>query len=465
MQYKSVEQDTIAAIATPLGVAGISVIRLSGNNAWEIALNIFRTSKNKRPLKYLSNSKIHHGWIINPTNNSLIDEVILLAFKSPNSYTTEDLIEIQCHGGIKVTENILDICLNQGARIAEKGEFTKRAFIGGRIDLTQVEAVLDIISAKTDLFSAAAAYNLSGQLSILINNLRSQLIKLLAQIEASIDFPDDVEEINYFDLNNHLNNIKSNIEEVINKATDGNILKHGIKVVIIGKPNVGKSSLFNHLLNSDRAIVTDIPGTTRDILQEHIDISGIPVVITDTAGIRNTVNLNQNDYIEAIGVNRSKGAIADGDLILFIYDIKQGLTNEDICILDEATKSSKPIIKVANKIDLVDSGKIPSTDIIAVSATSGINIDLLKQKIKNTMLGENFRAERDEVYLNLRHKECLKKAKEYLSLAIEASNKNEMQDLISIDIKSSLISLNEILGEAVTEEILDYIFSQFCIGK
>ncbi len=458
------EQDTIAAIATPVGTAGVSIIRLSGSNAWQIALNIFRLSKKKSTLKELEHSKFYYGWITDPDYDSLIDEVIILAFKAPKSYTTEDLIEIQCHGGVNVTRRILQVCLAQGARLAEKGEFTKRAFIGGRIDLTQVEAVLDIISAKTELFSSVAAYNLSGKLSTLINNTRTLLISLLAHIEASVDFPDEVDEMPYNELEDNLVKILNTIEAVLKKATDGNILKHGIKVAIVGKPNVGKSSLFNYLLNSERAIVTNIPGTTRDILQEYIDIDGIPVILTDTAGIREMIPQNDSDYIESIGVDRSKDALSDSDLILFIYDINQGIKDEDSIILEEAQKKAKPIIKIANKSDLSNNNSISIED-ISTSALTGNGIEEIKQSIKDTTLGDNFKVQRDEVYINMRHQECLNKALKHINLSIDAVKQDEMQDLISIDIKAALLALDEIVGEVVAEEIIDHIFSQFCVGK
>lgn len=458
-------QDTIAAIATPIGTAGVSSIRISGPDAWKIGLKLFRTSENKKTLKNFKHSRFYHGWLINPADNSLIDEIILLAFESPKSYTTENLIEIQCHGGISVTNKILELCLDQGCRIAEKGEFTKRAFIGGRIDLTQVEAVLDIISAKTDLFSSVAAYNLSGKLSESINEIRNKLIKLLAHIEASVDFPDEVDEMPYEDLNNTLVTLKDLINEILNKATDGNILKQGIKVAIIGKPNVGKSSLFNYLLKTDRAIVTNIPGTTRDILQEQIEIDGIPVLLTDTAGIREMSPKNDADLIESIGVNRSKGAIEDSDLILFVYDISQGIGTEDATILKNAQVCNKPILSIANKADISDDTNSDNTDTIILSALQGTGIKELKAGIKHTILGEEFQVSRDEAYINIRHKECLKIALKHLDLSIKATQAMEMQDLISIDIKATLLSLNEIVGEVVSEEVLDYIFSQFCIGK
>lgn len=291
------------------------------------------------------------------------------------------------------------------------------------------------------------------------------LTDLLAHIEASVDFPEEVDEMDYNELKNNLDEIQNTINEVLNKASDGNILKHGIKVAIVGKPNVGKSSLFNTLLKTERAIVTNIPGTTRDILQETIDIDGIPVVLTDTAGIRKTENKNDNDYIESIGVDRSIETIQSSDLVLFIYDINSGIIEEDKQILLEANKYEKPIISIANKSDMIKETKNNNSEEILVSAKTGNGISQLTSKIKDTILGENFKVSKDEVYINIRHKECLYKALEHINLAIEASKMQEMQDLISIDIKAALLSLDELVGEVVAENIIDRIFSQFCIGK
>lgn len=269
----------------------------------------------------------------------------------------------------------------------------------------------------------------------------------------------------YEDIKVNLTTIKNTINTVIKKASDGNILKHGIKIAIIGKPNVGKSSLFNHLLNSDRAIVTNIPGTTRDILQEYIDIDGIPAILIDTAGIRETETKSDNDYIESIGINRSKNAIYDSDLILFVYDISQGLTNEDNEIYKEAIKYNKPILQLANKSDLIEENINHLDNTVQLSALNGKGINELKDNIKAIVLGDTFNISRDEVYINMRHKECLTKAKQHIELAYNALEYREVQDLISIDIKAALLALNEIVGEVVAEEILDNIFSQFCVGK
>lgn len=457
--------DTIAAITTPIGTAGVSIIRLSGVDSWDIAYKIFKTPSKKQNKPEFEHSKFYYGWVIDPKYNTLIDEAVLLVFKSPKSYTTENVIEIQCHGGYNVTQKILQICLNNGARLAEKGEFTKRAFLSGRIDLTQVEAVLDIISAKTNLFSSSAAYNLSGKLSTLINNIRSLLINLLANINASVDFPDEVDEMPYTEIVKQINDILELLQKVLINSTDGTILKQGIKIAIAGQPNVGKSSLFNYLLNINRAIVTNIPGTTRDIIEEYIDIDGIPFILTDTAGIREITSKKDSDFIESIGIDRTKSVIEESDLVLFIYDITNGRTKEDNCILKEIQNKNKPLLKLANKYDLIDNYSTADPNELPVSAKTGYGIDKLKDKIKLTSLGADFKIQKDDVYINTRHKECIKNAIFHLNLALKGIEEDIAQDLISIDIKAALISLDEIVGEVISEVIVDRIFSQFCVGK
>jgi tRNA modification GTPase len=458
------DNDTIAAIATPLGSSGVSIVRISGPDSWEIARKIIRKSNKSLKLPEFTHSVAFHGWIVDNYSASLIDEVMVLPFGAPKSYTTEDVIEIQCHGGFKVTQKILDLCLKNGARPAERGEFTKRAFIAGRIDLVQVESVIDLISAKTNLFSSAAAYNLSGKLSGFINEIRVMLIKLLAHIEASVDFPEEVDEMPFEDFMSSLMHIEKTIIDVLRKASDGNILKNGIKITIVGRPNAGKSTLFNCLLNSDRAIVTEIPGTTRDVLMESFEIDGIPVTVTDTAGIRDVDSSNQADLIESIGIDRSKSSIQDCDLVIFVYDARSGIDVEDTLIMNDVINFNKPMIKVANKTDLILDKDFVS-GIVHVSAKNNTNIDLLRQKIKELILGPDFNASNDEYYINMRHKECLNKALMHVELSVNALNSEDPHDLISIDVKSALLSLNEIVGEVVTEEILDSIFSQFCVGK
>jgi tRNA modification GTPase len=450
--------DTIAAITTPLGTGGVGVIRLSGSESTQIISKIFSSSCEKTVIPDFKAGRIYHGWIIQ--NNTLIDEVILLIFKAPGSYTGEDIIEIQCHGGINVVKNILNLCLQNGARIAEKGEFTKRAFLNGRIDLSKAEAVLDLIHSKTDEFARVSAKNLSGKLSACIQELRAELVNLLSLIVAAIDFPEEVDEPKYEFIIEKIDFINDQISKILSTAACSNLMRQGIKAVIAGRPNVGKSSLFNVVLNLDRAIVTDIAGTTRDILQETLDIEGIPVTLIDTAGIREIENLHEQNKIESIGINISKSCIQEADIVIFVADSKDGLIEEDKTIFEEI--KHKPHLKVASKSDLGVHNSL--NDYICVSAKTQKGLDELKNKIKEILLNSD-NLQESEFSTNLRQQECLYKAKEALIQANIACINREIQDLISIDIKSAIISLGEITGEIVSDEIIDNIFSSFCIGK
>ncbi len=438
--------DTISAIATPVGNGGISVIRISGDNAFNIINKIF-SHKNLIP------NKIYHGQIIE--NNENIDDVIVLPFKAPNSYTGEDIIEIQCHGGIYITNKILDITLKQGSRLAKKGEFTKRAFLNHKIDLAQAEAVLDLIQAQTEKFAVISAKNLFGKLSIETNKIKKEITDLLSRIIASIDFPDDVSEPDYQFLENTIEKIINDINYILSFSKTSNVYRQGIKIVLAGKPNAGKSSLFNALLNQERAIVTDIAGTTRDVINETIDIDGIACTITDTAGIRDDNNINK---AEAIGIDFSKKYLQEADIILFLYDINQGFTQEDNEIFN--TIKEKPFIKIATKSDLTNK---TDEDAICISLITGKNLDLLKQEIKKLVINQNLTE--IEFITNKRQQECLTEAKNALINALIATQNFEIQDLISIDIKSALMFISEVSGEVITDEILNNIFDNFCIGK
>lgn len=450
--------DTIAAITTPLGTGGVGVIRLSGRESFEIVAKIFSSSCEKPILPDFKAGRIYHGWVIE--ENNPIDEVVLLIFKAPNSFTGEDIIEIQCHGGINIVKNILNLCLKQGARIAEKGEFTKRAFLNGRIDLSKAEAVLDLIHSKTDEFTRVSAKNLSGKLSACVEELRIELVNLLSSIVAAIDFPEEVDEPEYDFIIEKIDFINGQISKMLNTAATSNLMRQGVKAVIAGRPNVGKSSLFNALLNLDRAIVTDIAGTTRDILQETLDINGIPVTLIDTAGIREIKDCHEQNQIESIGINISKSCIQEADIVLFVADSKEGLLEEDKKIFEGI--KHKPYLKIASKFDLGTHGSL--TDWINVSVKSQYGLDNLKNKIKDVLLSSD-NLQESEFSTNLRQQECLSQAKESLEKAKTACLNREIQDLISIDIKSALLYLGEITGEVVSDEIIDNIFSNFCIGK
>ena len=440
------EFETISAIATPLGAGGVGVIRLSGSDAFKIIEKIF--SK-----KELQPGRICHGWIID--NKKKIDEVIVLPFKNPNSYTGEDVIEIQCHGGPKVVKQILDLTLKNGARLAQKGEFTKRAFLNKKLDLSQAEAVLDIIHAKTSNFAQKSANNLSGALAQQIKQIKDSLFTLYSRSIAAVDFPEDVKEPEYSYLIEECQKNISNIERILKNANASNIMRQGIKIAIAGCPNAGKSSLFNALLNIERAIVTEIPGTTRDVIQESVDIDGIPATLIDTAGIRDNEEV---DKVEAIGIEYTKNCVENADLILFLFDWSKGFDENDALIYEMI--ENKPHIKIATKADIAE---VPNPEALNISSKTGYNIEELKEKIKEAVLDKN--SLETEFVTNQRQQECLTNAKNALTNALFAAQNGELQDLISIDIKAALLSLDEITGEVITDEILENIFEHFCIGK
>lgn len=442
------EFDTIAAIATPLGTGGIGVIRISGSNSFEITEKIF-------PQKLIP-GKIHHGWIQN-TEGRFIDEAVVLPFKSPNSYTGEDVVEIQCHGGINVVRNILDLVFECGARPAERGEFTKRAFLNHKLDLSQAEAVCDLIHAKTQNFAIQSAKNLSGVLAEKIQEIKKDIFEVLSKIIAGIDFPEDVKEPEYGYLQIEFEKAIKKIEEILSFAKSSNIQRQGIKIAIVGKPNVGKSSLFNALLSLNRAIVTDIAGTTRDILTETLDFEGIPVTLIDTAGIRECPQIGK---VEGIGIEFSKQSVSDADLILFVTDACAGMNEEDELILDLI--QDKKYITMLNKADLI-APKADKSENILISTVTKQGFEELKLKIKEFLGGKYI--EDTEFITNTRQQECLEKAKSALHQALLATQIKEFQDLISIDVKSALLALDEITGEVITDDILNNIFENFCIGK
>ena len=442
------EFETIAAISTPLGTGGVGVIRISGEKSFEIALKI--TDR-----KTLPAGKICHGWILD--DSVKIDEVVILPFKNPNSYTGEDVIEIQCHGGVNVVRNILDVVLKNGARIAERGEFTKRAFLNKKLDLSQAGAVDDLIHAKTSNFAIQSAKNLSGVLASKIIEIKGEIFETTSRIVAGIDFPEDVAEPEYSYLIERFTASLNEIDKILASAKSSDILRQGIKVAIVGRPNVGKSSLFNALLNLDRAIVTDIAGTTRDIIKENLDL-GVAVTLIDTAGIREDENI---DKVEEIGIEYSKQSAQEADLILFLYDANTGLTDEDNEIY-EIIKDKTHIV-VANKIDLVENftEEIPNTARLSTYSKDGL--DELKEKMRIFVC--QISPEDTEYITNKRQLECLKRSREALQRALTAAQAEELQDMIYIDLKSALLALDEITGEVITDDILNNIFDHFCIGK
>ena len=444
------EFDTIAAVATPMGMGGVGVIRISGEKAFEIIEKIFSNPK-------FEPRRFNHGWILE--GDKKIDEVIVLPFFAPNSYTGENVIEIQCHGGVNVVKNVLNLVLKNGARMAEKGEFTKRAFLNKRMDLSQAESIADIIHSKTSEFAKVSVKNLSGVLKEKVNNIRNQIFEVLSKITAGIDFPEDVKEPEYDYLIESFNKILTSINSVLSDAKTSNIFRQGASVAIIGKPNVGKSSLFNALLSLDRAIVTDIAGTTRDVIRETLDLE-IPVTLIDTAGIRNDgEGVNEINKVEQIGIEYSKQSLEEADLVLFVYDASQGLNDEDKAIL-ELLKEKNHLL-IANKSDLGEKEKFDNS--VNISALTGEGIFELKNELAKKVCGIN--PENLEFVTNTRQQECLKKAKNALEQALLAAQLRELQDLISIDVKSAILALDELTGELITDDILNNIFDNFCIGK
>ncbi len=439
------EFDTIAAISTPHGTGGVGVIRISGEKAFDIIKKIY-TKQNFKP------NTISHGWII--YKEEKIDEVIVLPFFAPNSYTGENIIEIQCHGGVNIVQKILALCLESGCRLAVKGEFTKRAFLNKKMDLSQAEAVADLIHSKTQDFVSVSAKNLSGVLANKIKIIKSSIFELLSIIVAGIDFPDDVAEPEYSYIIQELTTGINEIESILKCAQTSNIMRQGASVAIVGRPNVGKSSLFNTLLNLDRAIVTDIAGTTRDVLKETLDF-GVPITLVDTAGIRDDDSVSK---VEEIGIEYSKQSLDEADLVLFVYDASEGITEDDEIIWSLA--KTKNNIRIANKCDLT---QIRTSDAHYISAKTNEGIDNIKDLIKSKVCDIN--PETLEFVTNTRQQECLRLAKESLEIALSASKNQELQDLISIDVKSALLSLDEFTGEVITDDILNNIFDNFCIGK
>ncbi len=458
----TMEHDTIAAIATALGNSGINVIRISGDEALEIALNIF-VNKNNEKVKSFKNRYLTYGMIVD-RDGKVIDEVLVSFMQKPNTFTREDVIEINCHGGILSAKKILDLIMTYNCRMAEQGEFTKRAFLNGRIDLTQAEAIIDIINAKTQSSHEISVSHLEGRLSKQINELIERIINLLANIEVNIDFPEyDEDVITINKVKEESINMLNKIETLINTADTGKIYKEGIKTLIIGKPNVGKSSLMNFLLNENRAIVTEIPGTTRDTIEEQVNINGIPLNIIDTAGIRKT-----EDEVEKIGVEKALNKINEADLIMMVLDSSKELEEEDIEILKLI--ENKKVIYIKNKTDLEEKLNLDDYKNIEEKV---INISVLKneglEKITNTIQSMFFEGkidlENDLIINNARQKNLLINAAKNLEEVLKSIDNGMSIDFIEIDLKSCMENLGLIVGKAVSDDLVDKIFSDFCIGK
>lgn len=456
------EFDTIAAIATSIGEGGISIIRVSGDKSIDIVDSIF-IGKNNRKLHDLKSYTMRYGHIIDKSGSKL-DEVIISYMKGPKSFTAEDTIEINCHGGVVGTNRILQELIRAGARMAEPGEFTKRAFLNGRIDLSQAEAVIDIIRAKTELSMKSALMQSEGTISKEIKIIRNKLLSVIAHIEATVDYPEeDMEEVTAGKVSEDVTEIISEIDMLLSTAEEGKILREGLSTVIVGKPNVGKSSLLNALVKEKRAIVTDVPGTTRDVIEEYISIEGIPVKIVDTAGIRET-----EDIVEKIGVEKSKEKIDEADLVILILDLSNKLTHEDREII-EYIKDKKYIV-LLNKSDL--DGKIEREElqslkskyITNISVKTGEGLNYVKEHIKDLFFNGEIKTEGIFV-TNNRHKESLIRAKENLESSLNALEYTSAIDLASIDIRNAWMNLGEITGDSLEEDIIHKIFSEFCLGK
>lgn len=457
------EFDTIAAIATPPGEGAISIVRLSGDDAVTLADQVFKG----KDLTKVSSHTINYGHFIDPQTREIIDEVMVSVLRAPKTFTREDTVEINCHGGIVPTNKILQVLLTNGARLAEPGEFTKRAFLHGRIDLAQAESVMDLIRAKTDRSMKAALNQLDGELSQLIRNLRQEILDVLAQVEVNIDYPeyDDVEEMTSKLLREKALDVCAKIEQLLVTARQGKILREGLATVLVGRPNVGKSSLLNHLLHEDKAIVTDSAGTTRDVIEEYVNVLGVPLKLVDTAGIRET-----DDRVEKIGVERSRQALDRSDLVILLLNASEPLTTEDIELL-QLTQDKKLII-VLNKMDLepkLDLNElyqyVDKAEVLKTSVLKNEGIRELEEHIATLFYGGIENSQTTVLVTNARHIALLEQAKAALEAVLTGLEQELPVDLVQIDMTRAWDLLGEITGDSYQDELLDQLFSQFCLGK
>lgn len=457
------EFDTIAAISTPPGEGAISIVRMSGEEAVSIAQKVF----SGKDLTQAKSHTINYGHIVDPKTHEEIDEVMVSLMLAPKTFTREDVVEINCHGGIVATNRILQLLLINGARLAEPGEFTKRAFLHGRIDLTQAESVMDLIRAKTDRSMKIALNQLDGNLSHLIDSLRKDILDVLAQVEVNIDYPeyDDVEEMTTKLLKEKAIEIKQRIEQLLKTASQGKIMREGLATALVGRPNVGKSSLLNHLLHEDKAIVTDVAGTTRDVIEEYVNVSGVPLKLIDTAGIRET-----DDKVEKIGVERSKKAIEQSDLVWLVLNAAESLTKEDLELI-RLTNDKKRII-ILNKTDLEEKldrkelAKISeNAPVYATSILKNEGVEALEEAISKLFFNGIENSQSTVMVTNARHIALLKKAQNSLDSVLEGISSGMPVDLVQIDMTEAWNLLGEITGESYEDELLDQLFSQFCLGK
>ena len=452
--------DTIAAISTPRGEGGIGIIRISGDKSFEILDRIFNT---KNPNRDLGFYKFNYGFIHD--NGKIVDEVMAVRMKAPKTYTCEDVVEINCHGGHLISEKVLELVLKNGARHAEQGEFTKRAFMNGRIDLSQAEAVMDIIHGKTEKSISLSLEQLRGDLRDKIASFKKALLDVTAHVNVVLDYPEEgIDDPLPSNLRENLENVYAEADRLISSYNKGKKIKEGIKTVIAGKPNVGKSTLLNSLLKEERAIVTHIPGTTRDVIEEIINIKGIPLVLTDTAGIRKT-----EDIVENIGVEKSKKFIENADLVLLVLDASRELESEDREVIEEIQNHNKKTIVLLNKIDLerkIELDEFGLENILEISAKDNIGIEDMEERIYSYIVEENVEDSSEKLIItNIRHKTALEKTKDAIRNIFETIDAGMPMDLISVDLKEALDSLSEITGEISSEDILDHVFGNFCVGK
>lgn len=457
-------EDTIAAISTPVGEGGISIIRLSGPEAISTVKKIYRG----KDLAKVATNTINYGHIVDPESGEQIDEVMVSVMRAPKTYTYEDVVEINCHGGLLVTNQILELTLSNGARMAEPGEFTKRAFLNGRLDLSQSEAVMDLISAKTNDSRRVALNQLGGSLSRLIKQLRQEILNVLAQVEVNIDYPeyDDAEVMTTKLMKDHATSLREKLVKLLATATQGKILREGLATAIIGRPNVGKSSLLNALLHEDKAIVTNVAGTTRDVIEEYVNVAGVPLKLIDTAGIRKT-----DDTVEKIGVERSRQALDSADLVLLLIDGSTPLTAEDKRLI-ELTANHQRIV-LLNKVDLPAkttadqlNALLAGDRVIPLSVTTNQGLDTLAATIKHLFFKEGLTNSQQTVMVtNARQTALLKKAKQALDDVLSGIADGMPVDLVQIDLKRCWDLLGEITGDSYQDELIDQLFSQFCLGK
>ncbi|HCT4627335.1 TPA: tRNA uridine-5-carboxymethylaminomethyl(34) synthesis GTPase MnmE [Staphylococcus aureus] len=456
--------DTITSISTPMGEGAIGIVRLSGPQAVEIADKLY---KGKHLLNDVPSHTINYGHIIDPESKEVVEEVMVSVLRAPKTFTREDIIEINCHGGILTINRVLELTMTYGARMAEPGEFTKRAFLNGRIDLSQAEAVMDFIRSKTDRASKVAMNQIEGRLSDLIKKQRQSILEILAQVEVNIDYPeyDDVEDATTEFLLEQSKEIKQEINRLLDTGAQGKIMREGLSTVIVGKPNVGKSSMLNNLIQDNKAIVTEVAGTTRDVLEEYVNVRGVPLRLVDTAGIRET-----EDIVEKIGVERSRKALSQADLILFVLNNNEALAQEDYTLYEVV--KNEDVIVIVNKMDLeqnIDINEVKDmigdTPLIQTSMLKQEGIDELEIQIRDLFFGGEVQNQDMTYVSNSRHISLLKQARQTIQDAIDAAESGVPMDMVQIDLTRTWEILGEIIGETASDELIDQLFSQFCLGK